>query len=146
MRVKIKSLVHIEGEEELVIIPVTKKGSYILAINFYEDVPEGRALRLVIVYDKYDTVPLDTFSFIKGKKTYVDAEGVEEAIKLISSVIRVEKRVPMYSLPFFFDIEVLNEVDANVRGVKGFINYVNKYGNIDINKLKNLVPLEIIES
>ncbi len=146
MRVKIKSLVHIEGEEELVIIPVTKNGSYILAINFYEDVPEGRSLRLVIIYDKYDMIPLDSFSFIKGKKTYVDAEGIEEAIKLISSVIRVERRVPMYSLPLFFDIEVLNEVDANVRGVKGFINYVNKYGNIDISKLKNLVPLEIVES
>lgn len=50
----------------------------------------------------------------------------------------------MYSLPLFFDIEVLNETDMNQRGVRGFYNYITKYGNIDIEKLKGLVKFEVV--
>ncbi|MCG2909171.1 MAG: hypothetical protein L7G92_01035 [Stygiolobus sp.] len=71
MRVKIKPIVHVIGEEELIIIPLARNGDFVEALNFYEDVPNGRLARLVLVFDKYNEIRNDEIVGIKGKKAVI---------------------------------------------------------------------------
>lgn len=145
MRVKIKPIVHVIGEEELIIIPLARNGDFIEALNFYEDVPNGRLARLILVLDKYGEIRNDEIVGIKGKKAVVECEGVKEDIQEISKHIKIDRAYEINRVPLFFDIEVLKEVDTSVRGVRGFINYVSAHGRIDVSKLFGIVKLEVLE-
>ncbi|BDB98833.1 hypothetical protein [Saccharolobus caldissimus] len=145
MRIKIKSIVKIVGEEELAVIPLAENGYFIECLNFYEDVEGGRQARLVIVLDKFGDIKFDQINFIKGKKTFIDAVGIEEDFKKISNVIKLDKIARMFRVPLYFDIKQISNPDTNQRGVRGLYNYLNVHKEIEISKLKNVVSLDVEE-
>lgn len=142
MHVKINALVNVIDNEELIILPIDKNGDFVLALNFYEDIPGGRQARLVIVYDKYDEINFKE-TIIKGDKAIVEAYGVDEDMKKISEIIKIDRYLRSNRVPFYVNIEILKDADINARGVRGYINYINKYGEISIEQLKNVVKLII---
>ncbi|MEM0374505.1 MAG: hypothetical protein QXV69_07090 [Sulfolobaceae archaeon] len=144
MRVKIKPIVNVVGEEELIIIPITKSRDYYLCLNFFEDIPEGRLARLVVVLDKYDEINNNIVK-IAGKKTFVEAEEVEEAYTELSKVIVIERKAPSYVIPLYFNIEVTEVSLTESEGVKGYFNYIKKYGEIKIERLRNIIPFSVNE-
>jgi len=145
MRVKINAIAKIIGTEELIIIPITRNGDFVLALNFYEDVEGGRLARFVLVYDKFGEIDyMETI--IRGDKIIVTAEGIEEDFKKISNLIKIDKYLKSNRIPLFVNISVLKDANINERGVKGFINYVAKFGRIDVTKVRNVVQLTIEEN
>lgn len=145
MKVRIKSVVKVVSEEELIIIPLARKGDFIEALNFYEDVPGGRAARLVIIHDKYDEIKEEPTPLgIRGKKTYIGAEGVMEDLDKIKALIPIDRVVRSKAVSLYIDIQLLGDLDTSSRGVKGFINYISRYGRLDFSKLKRSVELEVL--
>ena len=142
MRVKINPIANVIGREELIIIPITRKGDFLLALNFYEDIEGGRLARFVLIQDKYEEIREEETA-IRGDKTIVFAEGVEEDLKKLQQVIRIDRYLRSNRIPLYVNIEVLRDVDIREKGVKGYINYISKYGKIDVHKLTNIVSLEI---
>ncbi|BFH73643.1 hypothetical protein SJAV_15870 [Sulfurisphaera javensis] len=142
MRVKINPLINIIGTEELIILPITRKEDFLLALNFYEDTLGGRLARFILVLDKYREINYEE-TIIKGDKGVVEAEGVEEDFKKLSNLIKIEKYLRSNRLPLFINIEILKDADVNERGVRGFINYISKYGKIDIERIKDKIELII---
>lgn len=145
MKVKINPILHIVGREELIILPITRVKDYVLSLNFYEDTPGGRLARFVLVLDRYGEIN-DRETIIRGDKGIVIAEGVEEDYKKISQIVKIERYLRSNRIPLFINVEVLKDADTSQRGVKGFINYVMKYGKIDVEKIKGAVELIIEES
>ncbi len=131
MLVKIPSISSYLGEEEDAVIPISVNGYYVLTINFWEDVPNGRKARFVVVRDNFGVLDVGKPFLIKGKKTVAIAEGVKEAWSVVSSKIKVERPLTTNRVPLLYDIELTDE--AQTRGIKGFINYVKRYGmpNLD---------------
>ncbi|MCH4815257.1 MAG: hypothetical protein QXY87_06040 [Saccharolobus sp.] len=146
MKVKLKSLAKVVGEEELAVIPLAENEYFIECLNFYEDVEGGRQARLVVIVDKYGIIRQDQINFIKGKKTFADAIGIEDDFKKIQSVLKLDRIARMFKVPLYFDIEILEKPDVSKRGIKGFYNYLSVHKEIDIGKLKGLVSLSIEES
>ncbi|WP_338603435.1 hypothetical protein V6M85_04320 [Sulfolobus tengchongensis] len=146
MRIKLKSLAKIYGEEELAVIPLAENGYFIECLNFYEDVEGGRQARLVVVLDKFGLIKGDQINFIKGKKTFVDAEGIEEDFRKIQLVMKLDKIARMFKVPLYFDIEIINSPDKSKRGIKGLYNYLEVHKQINISKLNGLVSLDVEES
>ncbi len=144
MRIKIKSIVKPVGEEELSIIPLAENGVFIECLNFYEDIEGGRQARLVIVLDKFGDIKFDQINYIKGKKTYIDAEGVDEDFNSMKKIIKLDRIARMYRVPLYFDIQIVNNPDMNSRGIKGLINYLAVHKEINIANLRNVVRLEVI--
>lgn len=142
MRVKINPLVNVLGREELIIIPITRNGDFLLSLNFYEDIEGGRLARFVLVQDKYEEIK-EKESIILGDKTIVFAEGIEEDFKKLQQIIKVDRHLRSNRIPLYINIEVLKDANIHERGVKGYINYISKYGKIEIEKLKNSISLEI---
>ena len=146
MRAKINPILNIIGSEELIIIPITRTGDFLLALNFYEDVNGGRLARFVLIQDKYEEIRGEETA-LRGDKAIVFVEGIEEDYKKLQQVIKIDKYLRSNRIPLFVNIEVLKDVDIREKGVRGFINYISKYGKIDVHKLANIVNLEIeIES
>lgn len=143
MKVRIKSVVKIVSIEELIVIPMSRNGDFVEALNFYEDVPGGRAGRLVVIHDKYGEISDEPVVIaIRGEKAYIEAKNIEEDFDKIRRVIPLEKVVKGNVVPFYVNIQVLKEVDTNSRGVRGFVNYLSKYGNVNFSVLKGIVSLE----
>ena len=142
MRAKINPILNIIGREELIIIPITRNGDFLLALNFYEDVEGGRVARFVLIQDKYEEIREEETA-IRGDKAIVFVEGIEEDYRKLQQVIKIDKYLRSNRIPLFINIEVLKDVDIREKGVKGFINYVSRYGKIDVHKLNNIVSLEI---
>ncbi|AOL17126.1 hypothetical protein BFU36_10895 [Sulfolobus sp. A20] len=144
MKIKIKSIVKPIGEEELSIIPLAENGVFVECLNFYEDIEGGRQARLVVVLDKYGDIKFDQINYIKGKKTYIDAEGVDEDFNSIKKIIKLDRIARMYRVPLYFDIQIVDNPDMNSRGIKGLINYLAVHKEINITSLRNVVRLEVI--
>nr|WP_252973112.1 hypothetical protein [Saccharolobus solfataricus] len=113
--------------------------------KFYEDVEGGRQARLVVVVDKYGIIRQDQVNFIKGKKTFVDAIGVEDDFRKINSVLKLDRVARMFKVPLYFDIEIVEKPDVSKRGIRGLYNYLSVHKEIDIGKLRGLVNLSIEE-
>ncbi|MEM0068191.1 MAG: hypothetical protein QW281_00700 [Saccharolobus sp.] len=145
MRIKIKSIAKVMGEEELGVICLAENEYFIECLNFYEDVEGGRQARLVIVFDKFGYIDQNKINFIKGKKTYIEAEGVEEDFEKIGKVIKMERVARMYRVPLYLDIQIVDKPDLTQRGVKGVYNYLKVHKEIEINKLKGIINLELEE-
>ncbi|AAK42587.1 hypothetical protein SULI_01225 [Saccharolobus solfataricus] len=145
MKIKLKSLVRVIGEEELAVIPLAENEYYVECLNFYEDVEGGRQARLVVVVDKYGIIRQDQVNFIKGKKTFVDAIGVEDDFRKINSVLKLDRVARMFKVPLYFDIEIVEKPDVSKRGIRGLYNYLSVHKEIDIGKLRGLVNLSIEE-
>lgn len=146
MKIKIKSTINIIGHEELYVIPITSNKSFLLGLNFYEDIQGGRTARFIIAYDKYGEIN-DT-SIISGDKGIVEAELVEESYSILSSYIKIDKYLKTNKLPFFINIEIKKEnqlEDRYSRGIQGYLNYVRKYGEIDAIKIKDIIKLDVEE-
>ncbi|WP_052349427.1 hypothetical protein [Candidatus Acidianus copahuensis] len=103
MKVKIKPILQIVGHEELVVIPISIYGKYVLGLNFYEDVDGGRLARLVLVMDKYGEIT--GISVIEGDKGVVSAFGVKETFLELSKAIKIERKLETSRLPFFVNIK-----------------------------------------
>ncbi|BBG22894.1 hypothetical protein [Sulfuracidifex tepidarius] len=131
MLVKIPSISSYLGEEEDAVIPISVKGYYVLTVNFWEDVPNGRKARFVVVRDNFGILHVGKSFLVKGKKTVVQAEGVKEAWDVISRRVKIERPLTTNRVPLLYDIELTDETQS--RGIRGFINYVKKYGmpNVD---------------
>ena len=143
MKVRIKSVVKVVGEEELIVIPLARKGDFVEALNFYEDIPGGRVARLVLIYDKYGEISDEPSPIgIKGKKAYLEAKGVEEDLNEIKRVIPIEREVKSDVVPLFIDIQILSDVSTSSRGVRGFINYISRHKDVNFNALKGVIKLE----
>lgn len=143
MHVKINPIVNIIGREELIVIPIVRNGDFLLALNFYEDVQGGRLARLVLIQDKYGEIREGEESAIRGDKAIVFAEGVEDDYKKLQQLIKIDRYLRSNRIPLFINIEVLKDVDISEKGVRGYINYISKYGRIDAKKLANVLSLEI---
>jgi len=142
MRAKINPLLNIIGREELIVIPITRKGDFLLSLNFFEDIDGGRVARFVLIQDKYGEIR-DEETAVRGDKAIVFVEGIEEDYKKLQQVIKIDKYLRSNRIPLFVNIEVLRDVDIREKGVKGYINYISRYGKIDVHKLANIVSLEI---
>jgi len=143
MIVKIKPIVNPVGNEELVVIPISRDRDYLLCLNFFEDVPNGRLARLVVVLDRYNEV--NDIVRIVGKKAFVDSEGIDEAYEILNRILPIERRAPSYVIPLYFDIKVYQVSLSESSGVRGYFNYIRKNGKIDLQKLKNVIPFSIYE-
>lgn len=143
MKIKIKPTLNIIGHEELYVIPITVNKSYLLGLNFYEDVEGGRTARFVIVLDRYGEIN-DT-CIISGDKGVVEALGVEEDYRVLSKYVKIEKYLKGNRLPFFVNIEVKKQIDHYERGIQGYLNYISKYGVINARRLQNVIRLEVEE-
>ncbi len=126
MIVKIPSISSYLGEEEDIVIPLVVKGYYVLTLNFFEDIPGGRRGRFVVVRDRYGLLNDSKPYLLKGKKTVLQAEGVNEAWRVISSKVKIERPLTSNRVPLLYDVE-LSEGNSS-RGVRGFLNYVSRYG------------------
>jgi hypothetical protein len=145
LKIKLKSLAKVVGEEELAVIPLAENEYFIECLNFYEDVEGGRQARLVVIVDKYGIIRQDQVNFIKGKKTFVDAIGIEDDFRKIQSVLKLDRIARMFKVPLYFDVEIIEKPDVSKRGIKGFYNYLSVHKEIDMSKLKGLVSLSIEE-
>ncbi|WP_278464932.1 hypothetical protein [Saccharolobus islandicus] len=145
MKIKLKSLAKVVGEEELAVILLAENEYFIECLNFYEDVEGGRQARLVVIVDKYGIIRQDQVNFIKGKKTFVDAIGIEDDFRKIQSVLKLDRIARMFKVPLYFDVEIIEKPDVSKRGIKGFYNYLSVHKEIDMSKLKGLVSLSIEE-
>jgi len=143
MLVKINPIVNVIGKEELIVIPIVRNGDFLLALNFYEDVQGGRLARLVLIQDKYSELKEGEESAIRGDKAVVFAEGVEEDYRKLQQLIRIDRYLRSNRIPLFINIEVLKDVDITEKGVKGYINYISRYGKIDAKKLVNALTLDV---
>jgi hypothetical protein len=145
LKIKLKSLAKVVGEEELAVILLAENEYFIECLNFYEDVEGGRQARLVVIVDKYGIIRQDQVNFIKGKKTFVDAIGIEDDFRKIQSVLKLDRIARMFKVPLYFDVEIIEKPDVSKRGIKGFYNYLSVHKEIDMSKLKGLVSLSIEE-
>jgi len=100
---------------------------------------------LVVIVDKYGIIRQDQVNFIKGKKTFVDAIGIEDDFRKIQSVLKLDRIARMFKVPLYFDVEIIEKPDVSKRGIKGFYNYLSVHKEIDMSKLKGLVSLSIEE-
>ncbi|NON61243.1 hypothetical protein [Acidianus sp. RZ1] len=143
MKVKIKPILQIVGHEELVVIPISIYGKYVLGLNFYEDIDGGRLARLVLVMDKYGEIT--GISVIEGDKGVVSAFGVKETFLELSKAIKIERKLETSRLPFFVNIKKKNEPETEDRGITGYKNYMMLNPNVDFSKIKDIVKLEVEE-
>jgi hypothetical protein len=145
MKVKIKSVIKVEGTEELIVIPLNYYKNYVLGLNFFEDIPNGRLARFVIIIDRYGELNDKDVVMLKGKKGYVETEGVNKDFEILEKYIRIERKNISSLLPLLFDIEVTDIIVSEERGVRGYFNYINKYGNINFKLLKGLINFTVEE-
>ncbi|BDC18158.1 hypothetical protein [Acidianus sp. HS-5] len=143
MKVKIKSILNVIGHEELYVIPITSSGKYLLGLNFYEDIEGGRVARFVLILDKYGEIT--STKVIEGDKGVVLAEGIKEDMEKLSKIIKIEKKMITNRIPLFVNIKVKNSPETQDRGIKGYENYVKRYGEIQVSKLTGQVTLDVIE-
>ena len=143
VRVKLKPLARVLGREELIVIPIAEHGRFVLTLNFYEDVKDGRRGRLVLVEDRFGM--LTQVRVIEGDKVNVEAEGVREAMEVLSKVIRIERWNMGKIIPLILNPEFRNEPRSMSRGVRGYVNYVSRYGTPDTEKLRGILTLLVEE-
>ncbi|MCI2415636.1 MAG: hypothetical protein MPF33_10430 [Candidatus Aramenus sp.] len=128
MEIKIKPILNVIGHEEFFAIPIARQKNYLLALNFYEDVVGGNLARFVLILDKYEEV--NSIKVVEGDKGVVEAYRVKEAFDEIRKQVRLPKILVTPRIPFFVNIKVKNKPETMDRGVVGYLNYVNKYGEI----------------
>ncbi|QKR00564.1 hypothetical protein GWK48_09395 [Metallosphaera tengchongensis] len=143
MKVKIKSLGYLKGRDSLVVIPLAESGKYVLCLNFFEDVEDGRLARFVIVEDKYGE--LTDVKLVEGDEVMVEAEEVKGDMDTLSKLIRIERARKSSVVPLFINVEVKDEIRGDGRGVRGYFNYVRKYGQINLQKLRGKLTLSFEE-
>ncbi|BCS92751.1 hypothetical protein L3N51_00643 [Metallosphaera sp. J1] len=143
MKVKIKAIANLSGHERLAVIPLAVHGKYLLGLNFYEDVEGGRLARFVLVEDKYGEV--NDVRVVEGDKVIVRAEGVREDMERLSKVIRVERTRVTENIPLILNPRVESRIEGEERGVRGYLNYVNRYGKPDLRKLEGVISLSVEE-
>lgn len=128
MEIKIKPILNVIGHEEFFAIPIARQKDYLLALNFYEDVAGGNLARFVLILDKYEEV--NSIKVVEGDKGVVEAYHVKEAFDEIRKQVRLPKILVTPRIPFFVNIKVKDKPETMDRGVVGYLNYVNKYGEI----------------
>ncbi|AWS00529.1 hypothetical protein [Metallosphaera hakonensis] len=143
MLIKLKSLAKLAGKERLVLIPLSESGRFVLGLNFFEDVEGGREARFVIAEDRYGE--LNDVKVIEGDKVLVRAEGVREDVDKISRSIKIEKFRYTNWIPLILSPQISSKIEGLDRGVLGYINYVERYGKPDLNKLRGVVTLSVEE-
>ncbi len=143
MKVKIKSILNIIGHEELYVIPITSSGKYLLGLNFFEDIEGGRVARFVLIMDKYGEI--NSIKVVEGDKGVVFAEGVKEDMDKLSKIIKMDKKMITNKIPLFVNIKVKNSPETQDRGIKGFENYVKRYGEVQVPKHIDQITLDVIE-
>ena len=143
MKVKIKPIANLAGHERLVVIPLAVSGKYLLGLNFYEDVEGGRLARFVLVEDKYGEV--NGIKLVEGDKVMVRAEGVREDMDKLSKTIRIERYRVTENIPLILNPRIDARIEGEDRGVRGYLNYVNRFGKPDPRKLEGLITLSVEE-
>ncbi len=130
MEIRIKPILNVIGHEEFYAIPVARNGDYLLALNFYEDIAGGNLARFVLILDKYEEV--SSIKVVEGDKGVVEALRVKEAFDEIRKQIRLPKILVTPRIPLFINIKVKDKPETMDRGVIGYLNYVQKYGEIRV--------------
>jgi hypothetical protein len=143
MKVKIKSILNVIGHEELYVIPVACNGKYVLGLNFFEDIEGGRVARFVLIMDKYGEI--NSIKVVEGDKGIVIAEGVRDDMDAVSKVIKIDRKMVTNRIPLFINIKVKSFPETQDRGIRGYENYIKRYGEIDPSKLKGIIKLDVIE-
>ncbi|MFP3217631.1 MAG: hypothetical protein RXQ99_03380 [Acidianus sp.] len=143
MKVKIKSILNVIGHEELYVIPIACNGKYVLGLNFFEDIEGGRVARFVLIMDKYGEI--NSIKVVEGDKGIVIAEGVRDDMDAVSKVIKIDRKMVTNRIPLFINIKVKSFSETQDRGIRGYENYIKRYGEIDPSKLKGVIKLDVIE-
>ncbi len=134
---------------------VSSNGIFKLILTCYAEVEEGRTFELLVVYDKYDEIPLYKLIYIYGEAILGCLEGQEEFFKYLAKLIPIDKYIVgrRNSIHIVYKVDkVVHLVDnikmmkdalrANIpltRGIMGWMNYIHFHPGIDIiSVLKNI--------
>ena len=122
-------------------------GYFKLVLTCYADVEGGRAFELLVVYDKYDEVPLHKLVHIDGEAIVGHLYGQEDFFNYLKNHIPIDKYVIGRRDSVFIIYEIANlmticedlrnlKLNAlNVpltRGIIGWINYITRNPAVDV--------------
>jgi hypothetical protein len=115
------------AKEENVVLPIASSGEVKLCISFFEDQPEGRALRILALIDRFDLVE-KSWTSIRGDLIFIHCEGIDEVGKVIERQLRVTKYRPTSRIPLYFNVELITNPSPLYKGVRGFLNFTSIFG------------------
>lgn len=126
-------------ETSVIVIPLARSEDYVLGINFYEDVPGGRVLRLILLRDRLGLVKGTTAVTSPFILVKFDDNGLA---KDLARRIRGTRYIGQRFMPFLFepDFDLRYRDD---KGVRGFLNLTNVSWEVDLRDIN--VQLSIQE-